>query len=70
MPQALRPHSSWGNGGAGGMVSSAIQPAALWPPPRTAIGMARARANRTQAMTSAASLTRTMACGCLSIMAL
>ena len=26
MPQALRPHSSSGNGGAGGMVSSAIQP--------------------------------------------
>ena len=26
MPHALRPHSASGNGGAGGMVSSAIQP--------------------------------------------
>ena len=46
------------------------RPAALWPPPRTEIGMAPARANRTQAMTSAVSRTRAMACGCLSIMAL
>ena len=46
------------------------RPAALWPPPRTAISTPCSRANRTQVMTSAASRQRAMAAGCLSIMAL
>ena len=45
-------------------------PAALWPPPRTAISAPCARPNRTQATTSAASRQRAIAAGCLSIMAL
>ena len=50
--------------------SDTPRPPALWPPPRTAISTPCSRANRTQAMTSAVSRQRTMAAGCLSIMAL
>ena len=50
--------------------SATPSPAALWPPPRTAISAPCSRANRTQAITSAASRHRAIAAGCLSIMAL
>ena len=46
------------------------RPAALWPPPRTAIWTPCARANRTQVITSAVSRHRTTAAGRLSIIAL
>src|SRR6516165_9067978 len=50
--------------------SQTPKPAALWPPPRTAISVPCSRADRTQVMTSAVSRQRTMAAGRLSIMAL
>ena len=50
--------------------SATPRPAALWPPPRTAIATPCSRANRTHTMTSAVSWQRAMAAGHLSIMAL
>ena len=50
--------------------SQTPRPAALWPPPRTAISRSCSRPKRTQAMTSAVSRQRAMAAGRLSIMAL
>ena len=50
--------------------SATPSPAALCPPPRTAISPPWLRANRTHAITSAASRHRTIAAGRLSIMAL
>ena len=50
--------------------AATARPAALWPPPRTDTVSPCARANRTQATTSAVSAHRATAAGCLSIIPL